>query len=100
MGLFNRLLHGSDPAKISPIWRLLSNIKFSKSLLHNHLVLIPSHVHREANKVADNMANIDVDRGDFDLDCKSLLSHEDPTLMECINMENKEDSTQNGVSSV
>jgi hypothetical protein len=44
-------------AKISPSWHLLSSLEILKSLLHPGLILIPSHVRREVNKVADKLAN-------------------------------------------
>jgi ribonuclease HI len=71
LSLLTCLINGSNPTKISPNWRLLSNLELLKSLLLNHIVLIPSHVRREANKVENKLANIGVNMEDSDLDCNS-----------------------------
>jgi ribonuclease HI len=59
--LISKIIHGSHPSKISPIWRLLGLLEDFRSLLQPHLTLIPSHVKRDANKIADCLANEGVD---------------------------------------
>jgi hypothetical protein len=61
ISMFLKLLNGSDPEKISPRWRLLSHIETPSILMFPHLVLIPSHVRREENKIADKLENVGVD---------------------------------------
>jgi len=55
--LITKILHGEDPQKISPSWRLSGLLEEFKNLLRANLNIIPSHVKREANRVADCLAN-------------------------------------------
>jgi hypothetical protein len=50
-----------DPDNISPCWRLTTGLNTIAALISPHLVLIPSHVRRKANQVADHLANFGVD---------------------------------------
>jgi hypothetical protein len=59
--LATKILHGSNPDKISPSWRLHSLLTEFTLHLHPHYSIITSHVKREANKVADHLANEAVD---------------------------------------
>jgi ribonuclease HI len=49
--LTTKILHGCNPGKISPSWRLHSLLADFNSHLHPHLSIITSHVKRDANKV-------------------------------------------------
>jgi hypothetical protein len=60
--------------------------------------MIPSHVHCEANKVVDKLANIGVYREVGDLECNSTQHPDHPILMECIALAGKEDSPLDGVT--
>jgi hypothetical protein len=57
ISLVSKIINGSNPTKVSPSWRLLGLLEEFNTLLQPTLTLIPSHVKREANKVADHLAN-------------------------------------------
>jgi ribonuclease HI len=59
--LATRILNGQPPWRTSPSWRLLGLLEDFKDLINPNLILIPSHVRREANKVADHLANKGID---------------------------------------
>ena len=61
--LTTKILHGCNPAKISPSWRLSTLLEDFSCLLQPHFSIIPSHVKRDANKVADCLANEAVEMG-------------------------------------
>jgi ribonuclease HI len=42
INMFSKFLHGSEPAKISPRWRLLSQLKLLQYLLFPHLIYVLS----------------------------------------------------------
>jgi hypothetical protein len=46
LSLFAKILHGVDPDKISPCWRLASGLNAIVALAQPHLALIPSHIRR------------------------------------------------------
>jgi ribonuclease HI len=60
--LITKILHGGNPQKISPSWRLAGLLEDFKSLLGHNISVIPSHVKREANGVVDYLANEGVQR--------------------------------------
>jgi ribonuclease HI len=60
INLLGQLLNGADPDKISPSWRLSHGLKAIVELLCSNQVVIPSHVRRKSNQVADYLANIGV----------------------------------------
>jgi ribonuclease HI len=62
--LATKILHGCNPDKISPSWRLHSLLADFTKHLQPHYSIITSHVKREANKVADHLANEAVDTGE------------------------------------
>jgi ribonuclease HI len=62
--LATKILHGSNPDKLSPSWRLHSLLAEFTLHLQPHYSIITSHVKREANKVADHLANMAVDTGE------------------------------------
>jgi hypothetical protein len=55
--LISKIVHDFFPSKFSPIWWLLGLLEEFSSLQQPNLTLIPSHVKREANKVAYSLAN-------------------------------------------
>jgi ribonuclease HI len=59
--LITKILHGDHPLKISPSWRLSGLLEDFGDLIHPSLTIIPSHVKRDTNKVADCLANEGVD---------------------------------------
>lgn len=71
---------------ISPCCPLLNTLETIKSVLSPSMVLIPSHVWREANKVADKLANIGVTIGEQDI-CFTRAQHPiPPQLQDCFDM--------------
>jgi ribonuclease HI len=60
--LIAKILNGSHPSKISPSWRLSGMLEDFKRLLTPTLTIIPSHVKRDANRVADCLANEAVEK--------------------------------------
>jgi ribonuclease HI len=62
--LTTKILYGCDPAKISPSWRLYGLLADFSHLLQPHLSITTSHVKRDANKVADCLANEAVETGE------------------------------------
>jgi hypothetical protein len=67
VAMLAKLLNDFDPSNIYPSWCLLCNIEFLKSILLPILVIIPSHVFREANKIVDHLANVGVECREQDL---------------------------------
>jgi ribonuclease HI len=55
--LITQILHGKHPTTISPSWHLSRLLEEFGAFLSPNLTTIPSHVKREANKVADYLAN-------------------------------------------
>jgi len=55
--LITKILHGENPLKISPSWRLSGLLEDFGALLSPNLTIIPSHAKREANRVADCLEN-------------------------------------------
>jgi ribonuclease HI len=62
IGLTTKLIHGGNLDKASPSWRLQFLLEDFSQLLQPQLSIIASHVRREANKVADCLANVAVER--------------------------------------
>jgi ribonuclease HI len=60
--LTTKILHGCHPDKVSPRWRLHGLLEDFNHLLQPQLNITTSHVRREANKVADCLANVAVER--------------------------------------
>jgi ribonuclease HI len=61
--LITKILHGGNPQKISPSWLLEGQLEDFKGILGNNINIIPSHVKREANGMADYLENEAVQRG-------------------------------------
>jgi hypothetical protein len=57
ISLATKIMNGSDPTKVFPSWNLLVSLEVFHSLLRPNLTLIPSHVRREAKKLADKLEN-------------------------------------------
>jgi ribonuclease HI len=55
--LITKILHGEHPGKISPNWRLSGLLEEFGALLRPNLSIIPSHVKRDTNSIADCLAN-------------------------------------------
>jgi ribonuclease HI len=59
--LITKILNGKTPGRISPSWRLSGLLEDFGKFIHPNLTLIPSHIKRDANKVADYLANSGID---------------------------------------
>jgi ribonuclease HI len=62
--IITKILNGSPPSKISLSWSLLGLLEDFKSLLTSTLSIVPSHVKRTTNSVADCLENEVVERED------------------------------------
>jgi ribonuclease HI len=62
--LVTRILHGCNPDKITPSWRLHGLLADFGHYLQPHLSITTSHIKREANKVADRLANEAIEKGE------------------------------------
>jgi len=60
--LITKILHGGNPQKISPRWRLSEILKDFKRILKDNISIIPSHVKRGENGVVDYLENEGVSR--------------------------------------
>jgi ribonuclease HI len=98
INMFSKLLHGSEPMKLSPRWRLLSQLELLQSLLLPHQVYVPSHVRREDNNIVDKLANVGVDSLEGDILLNNDQSQSSPFLQECIEISLMEGSPPDGVS--
>jgi len=59
--LASKIINGRNLEKITPRWRLLGPLHSLQSLLRPSLTLIISPMRRDANRVADRLANEGVD---------------------------------------
>jgi ribonuclease HI len=98
ISLATKIINGSDPAKVSPSWHLLSPLETLHTLLHPSLTLIPSHVRREENKVVDKLANEGVSSQAEDI---LIEAHQLPTpllLLHCMEIALRDCPPPDGVT--
>jgi len=79
----SKSLHGLPPWQISPSWRLSGLLEDFGDLTNSNLILIPSHVKQEANKVADHLANIGIDEKEDLLHWQAQVSKETDLSRRC-----------------
>jgi ribonuclease HI len=72
INLLRKILNGASPDRISPSWRLLHGLQSITDSLRPNLAIIPAHVRRSVNQVADELANIGINRGESELICSSV----------------------------
>jgi ribonuclease HI len=84
INLLWKILNGANPDRISPSWRLLHGLQRITDSLCPNLDIIPAHVRRSENQVADELANIGINRGETELICISALEPSHPILQQCI----------------
>ena len=60
INLLRRILNGANPDRISPSWRLSHGLQIITDLLQPNLAVIPAHIRRKANQVADELANMGI----------------------------------------
>jgi hypothetical protein len=66
--------------------------------MHPNLVILPSHVRRKANQVADDLANLGVNWNGPDLHYNATQDPNHPILLQCIHKAGSTDSPLDGVS--
>jgi ribonuclease HI len=99
INLLSHLLNGAEPENISPSWRLMNGLIRIKSILQPQWVILPSHVRRKANQVADMLANFGVDLQEGDFCCFPASCPTHPLVVACINTTHSKDQPPDGVSS-
>jgi hypothetical protein len=97
INLLSRLLNGADPERISPSWRLSHGLKTITDLLQPNQAVIPAHIRRSANQVADELANLGVNWDGPELLCKTSLTPDHPILQQCIRKAGEVDKPPDGV---
>jgi hypothetical protein len=60
--MLSKLKNGSEPEKISTSWRPLGRLESPKNMISPHMFIIPSHVRKEANNIADKLVNAKIDK--------------------------------------
>jgi hypothetical protein len=84
ISLLRRLVNGAKPDNISPSWRLSHGLQTIAGLLHPNLVIIPAHVRRKANQVADELANLGTTWTGSDLQCNADQDQDHPIFQQCL----------------
>jgi hypothetical protein len=97
IGLLRRILHGVNPDNISPSWRLTHGLQIIVGLLHSQQVIIPTHIRRKVNQIADELANVGIEWSEPDLRCYSAQNPEHPILQQCIRKAGSVDASPDGV---
>jgi ribonuclease HI len=97
IGLLRRILHGVNPDNISPSWRLTYGLQIIVGLLHSQQVIIPTHIRRKANQIADELANVGIEWRGPDLRCYSAQNPDHPILQQCIRKAGSVDVSPDGV---
>ena len=96
--LATKILHGCNPDKISPSWKIHSLLADFAWHLQPQYSIITSHVKREANKVVDQLANVAVDTGEERLSWEGHDSHDSEVFMRCIHLATKDLHSPDGVT--
>jgi hypothetical protein len=97
INLLSILLNGADPERISPNWRLSHGLKTITDLLQPNQAVIPDHIRRSVNQVADELANLGVNWDGPELLCKTSLTLDHPILQQCIRKVGEVDKPPDGV---
>jgi hypothetical protein len=66
--------------------------------MHPNLVIVPSHVRRKENQVADDLANLGANWNGPDLHCNAAQDQNHPILLQCIHKDGLVDVPPDGVS--
>jgi ribonuclease HI len=97
IGLLRRLTNGVNPDSISPSWRLSHGLQTIAGLINPNRIIIPTHIRRKANQVADDLANLGTTRGDSDLLCSDEDDPHHHILHHCIQKASTVDTPPDGV---
>jgi hypothetical protein len=87
ISMLSKLKNGSETAKISTIWTPLGSLESPKNMISPHMVIIPSHVRKEANNIVDKLVNDKIDKKKGDLHCSSNQFPVHPLFRECLDLE-------------
>jgi ribonuclease HI len=96
--LISKILHGKPPCRISPSWRLSGLLEDFSDINNPNLTLIPSHVLREANKVADHLANEGIDANTEFIFYQASVSEETDLSRVCRDLARKDFAAPDGVT--
>jgi ribonuclease HI/exonuclease III len=97
IGLLRRLTNGANPESISPSWRLSHGLQTVAGLINPNRVIIPSHIRRKANQVADDLANLGTTWEGPDFLCIAEDDPHNPILHRCIQKARTVDYPPDGV---
>jgi ribonuclease HI len=97
INIFSKILNGVDPERISPSWRLSHGLKTITDLMQPNHAVIPAHIRRKANQVADELANLGTNWDGPELLCKMSLNPDHPILQQCIRKAGEVDKPPDGV---
>jgi ribonuclease HI len=96
--LISKILHGELPRRISPSWRLSGLLEDFRDLIHPNLILIPSHVKRDANKVADHLENTGIDSKSELIYWQAHLSDDTDLSRRCRDLASRDFPAPDGVT--
>jgi hypothetical protein len=82
---------------MSPSWRLSHGLQIITDLVQPNQVVIPAHIRRKANQVADELANMGTNWSGPELLCNSALEPDHPILQHCIRKAGTVDTPPDGV---
>jgi ribonuclease HI len=91
------ILHGANPNRISPSWRLSHGLQIITNLVQPNQVFIPTHIRRKENQVVDELANMGTNWSGPELLCNSSLEPDHPILQHCICKAGTMDTPLDGV---
>jgi ribonuclease HI len=97
INLLRRILNGANPDRMSPSWRLSHGLQIVTDLMKPNQAVIPAHVRRKANQVADELANMGTTWIGPELLCNSALEPDHPILQHCIRKAGTVDTPPDGV---
>jgi hypothetical protein len=80
-----------------PSWRLSHGVQIITDLLQPNRTVIPSHIRRKANQVADELANMGTNWNGPELLCKTALEPNHPILQQCVRKAGVLDTPPDGV---
>jgi ribonuclease HI len=97
INILRRMLNGVHPDRLAPSWRLSLGLQLLSDLLQPDQAIIPSHIKRKANQVADELANLGTTWSGPDLLCNPRRDSDHPILQRCIRKAAEADNPPDGV---
>jgi ribonuclease HI len=97
INILRRMLNGVHPDRLAPSWRLSLGLQILSDLLQPNQAIIPSHIRRKANQVADDLANLGTTWSGPELLCDSNRDPDHPLLQRCIRRADSADHPPDGV---